>query len=145
MGPGFLWRAPHAKGQVKTMNVASAVYWIYLKCVLSALTDNQIPNNIKMVEVIWWLYKTDKRYSSWFSFMFCFWKVQYHMAQLRKSKTQRSLVPISRGQPRAFWQGEVLRHFLDFRELFWSIFWISFTFLTLKLLLQLKIGRSQPV
>ena len=30
-----------------------------------------------------------------------------------------------RGQPRAFRQGEVLRHFQDFREKFWSKFWIS--------------------
>ena len=28
----------------------------------------------------------------------------------------------SRGQPRAFRQGEVLRHFQDFREKFWSKF-----------------------
>ena len=29
------------------------------------------------------------------------------------------------GQPRAFRQGEVLRHFQNFREKFWSKFWIS--------------------
>ena len=32
---------------------------------------------------------------------------------------------IYKGQPRAFRQGEVLRHFQDFREKFWSEFWIS--------------------
>ena len=32
---------------------------------------------------------------------------------------------IFRGQPRAFRQGEVLRHFQDVREKFWSKFWIS--------------------
>lgn len=30
-----------------------------------------------------------------------------------------------RGQPRAFRQEEVLQHFQDFKENFWSNFWIS--------------------
>ena len=50
-----------------------------------------------------------------------------------------------RGQPRAFRQGEVLRHFLDFTEKFYSKFWIFlyvlyFSFIKTS---QLKIGRSQ--
>ena len=32
---------------------------------------------------------------------------------------------IARGHPRAFREGEVLRQFQDFREKFWSKFWIS--------------------
>ena len=37
--------------------------------------------------------------------------------------------PAFRGHPGAFREGEVLRPFQDFREKFWSKFWISLYFL----------------
>ena len=42
----------------------------------------------------------------------------------RQTKNQ-IISEYSRGQPRLVRQEEVLRHFQDFREKFWSKFWIS--------------------
>ena len=49
-----------------------------------------------------------------------------------------------RGHPRAFREGEVLRHVRNFREKFWSKFGFLYRFYTFSLLPELKIGRSQP-
>ena len=60
--------------------------------------------------------------------------------QLKDLRNQKQYC--GRGHPGALREGEVLRQFQDFREKFWSKFWISLYILYIFTSLQLKIGRS---